>query len=238
MSAPPKTSRFKKIFLTSKSKSQEKEDAGKWEAFSTSARAEASPPTSPNEKKKTKKIKRFGSWRSKKKPSCESFSFSDGGEQLDFTSSQIVVRNSMKLSGVTSVFSYTAIWNLCKVVTYRLKHSDLKVVTLNPIATPGPLSKDLNSIAATPEPLSKDLNSIAATHGPLNKDLNSIAATHGPLSKDLISIAATHGPLSKDLNSIAATHGPLSKDLISITATHGLLSKDINSIAATPGLLS
>ncbi|KAI5102789.1 absent in melanoma 1 protein isoform X2 [Silurus meridionalis] len=108
MSAPPKTSRFKKIFLTSKSKSQEKEDAEKWESFSTSARAEASPPTSPNEKKKTKKMKRFGSWRSKKKPSCESFSFSDGGEQLDFTSSQM---SFDQMSIRTEDFSMSDAWS-------------------------------------------------------------------------------------------------------------------------------
>ncbi|KAF4084464.1 hypothetical protein AMELA_G00129050 [Ameiurus melas] len=78
MSAP-RTSSFKKIFL--KSKSQEKEDREKWESL-PSARAEASSPTSPSEKKKKK---RFGSWRSKKKP--ESFNNNSSGiEQLDFTS--------------------------------------------------------------------------------------------------------------------------------------------------------
>ncbi|KAK3562785.1 hypothetical protein QTP86_009277 [Hemibagrus guttatus] len=84
MSAP-KTSKFKKIFLTSKSKSQEKEDVWKSESL-PSEYAEPSSPTSPSEKKKRK---RFFSLRSKKKPNFESFDSNNSGEQLDFTTRQI-----------------------------------------------------------------------------------------------------------------------------------------------------
>ncbi|TTS81760.1 Beta/gamma crystallin domain-containing protein 1 [Bagarius yarrelli] len=82
MSAP-KTSRFKKIFLSSRSKSQEKQDV---EIRDSLPREHAEPVTSPTERKEKKK--RFGSLRSRKKPNFEPNSSSS--DQLDFPSRHVV----------------------------------------------------------------------------------------------------------------------------------------------------
>ncbi|MCJ8736494.1 hypothetical protein PDJAM_G00013090 [Pangasius djambal] len=123
MSAP-KTSRFKKIFLTSKSKSQEKEDAEKWESF-PSERAEASSPTSPSEKKKKK---RFGSWRSRKKESSESFSnnSSSSSEQLDLTSSHMSFdRMSIQTEDITMSDAWSTVASECtSVISLNLSPSE------------------------------------------------------------------------------------------------------------------
>ncbi|XP_060736610.1 beta/gamma crystallin domain-containing protein 1 isoform X1 [Tachysurus vachellii] len=106
MSAP-KTSKFKKIFLHSKSRSQDKEDVEKREN-SPSEHAEPSSPTSPREKKE--KRKRFGSWRSKKKPNFESFSSSNNnGEQLDFTTRQM---SFDQMSVQTEDFTMSDAWSI------------------------------------------------------------------------------------------------------------------------------
>ncbi|MCI4382280.1 hypothetical protein PGIGA_G00013100, partial [Pangasianodon gigas] len=125
MSAP-KTSRFKKIFLTSKSKSQEKEDGEKWESF-PSERAEASSPTSPSEKKKKK---RFGSWRSRKKESSESFSFSNNSnsssEQLDLTTSPMSFdRMSIQTEDITMSDAWSTVASECtSVISLNLSPSE------------------------------------------------------------------------------------------------------------------
>ncbi|KAF5904230.1 absent in melanoma 1 protein-like isoform X2, partial [Clarias magur] len=97
--------KFKKIFLTSKSKSQEKEDGEKYESL-PSPRAEAISPASPTEKKKKKK--RFGSWRSRKK-SSDSFNDDNISEQLDFGPDQM---NFDQISIQTEDFTMTDSWSV------------------------------------------------------------------------------------------------------------------------------